>query len=168
MIARRSFLAGIIGACAAPAIVKASSLMPLIVPKHLRGPTSSLIIIDEAGYIKGFGPTVDGVHPEFRFDARYLVIKDHTGKIVMSTGPEATGIDYERVDRMNVRRQGWFTEPDGRILQVSEIELQGSIVPKPKRDSSNDTAERNAWLERNKDRFSGMMDVFKNDQILTR
>jgi hypothetical protein len=49
---RRSFLAGIIAAAAAPAIVRASSLMPIVVP-------STKIVVPEShileGYLDGWG-----------------------------------------------------------------------------------------------------------------
>lgn len=56
MIGRRSFLAGILGAAAAPAIVKAESLMRVVVPKR------EMLIVGSLGGIERFRIHADGSH----------------------------------------------------------------------------------------------------------
>lgn len=55
MIGRRSFLAGILGAAAAPAIVKAESLMKIVVPRA-RLYTGEIGVID--GFLVVVSPTM--------------------------------------------------------------------------------------------------------------
>ena len=68
MIGRRGFLGGLVGAFAAPAIVRVTSLMPLSVPRKSRLLTSNVSIREAMKRLNSSNAFLANINEQYPFD----------------------------------------------------------------------------------------------------
>ncbi len=113
MIERRAFLTGLIAACAAPAIVKASSLMPLRGTRQLIVPARAVVLSGITEYFVMHDEVVDRLdvlygYTQLRSEWTELKLDDYSKRILQ---PMITNLSNE-VAWSIVNKQNHFDTSD--------------------------------------------------------